>query len=182
MTPPNPALARKPVKILQTAAGGQGIPASLQATPAAPDPEKALRSVLDIVNRLTDLLERERELIVNRKVAEHAELLKVKQRLTLDYHASLQMFATYPGLLKQVPESLRNEARVAGERLAATVQRNARGLRAAIIAIQKLTQTIVALVKKEKLPEAGYGKIRSGKSTIGQYSPSCPPVVVSRNA
>lgn len=181
MNSQNPTLAQKASRV--PPAPHQ--PAASQhttAAPPSPDPEKALRSVLDIVSRLTELLEREQDLVIKRKVVEHAELLKVKQKLALDYHAGLQVFALHPDLLKKVPESMRREARNAAERLSTATQRNARGLRAAILAVQKLTQTIVSMVKREALPAAGYGNIKPSKSTIGQYSPSCPPVVVRRNA
>ncbi len=176
----HPAQTPKAVKIAPQATAHKGaVPA---AEVPAPDPEKLLRATIALAYQLAELLDREQELILKRKTSEHAELLKTKQRLALDYHASLQVFASYPLLLKQVAEPLRREARAAAERLATATQRNAHGLRAAILAIQKLTQTIVSLVKREALPDNGYGKMKPGISTIGQYSPSCPPVVVRRNA
>ncbi|MER2520469.1 MAG: hypothetical protein ABTQ34_07265 [Bdellovibrionales bacterium] len=180
MSSSKPAPTPKPVKAVAPATMSNG--GSQPATPLAPEPEKALRMAIDISNRLAELLDREQELIIKRKVSEHAELLRTKQRLALDYHASLQVFTCYPQLLKQVSEPLRREARTASERLSLATQRNAHGLRAAILAIQKLTQMIVSLVKKDALPADGYNKMKPGKSTIGQYSPSCTPIVVRRNA
>src|SRR5262249_18767146 len=114
--------------------------------------------------------------------AEHADLLKRKQRLAVDYRASIKSLAMQGDLLKQLPEDLRQKAKAASQRLSESSDRNSKCLRSAITALQRLIQTIVAIVKDEVLPKSTYVNPKDFKATLGSYSPLCKPVAVSRTA
>jgi len=136
-----------------------------------------LTRIVALIDDLVAVLNEEIPLVEERKRVEHAELLKRKQRLTLDYRASLKAVVLQPELLQQVPEDLRIKARVAGDKLAEASERNARVLRAIMTASQRLVQSIVAIVKDEVLPKSGYQNIQAGQMA-NSYSPTCKPVTV----
>ena len=149
------------------------------AKPEASSVTHLLTRIVALIDEIIAVMEEEVPLVESRKCAEHAELLKRKQRLTLDYRASLKAFVLEPELLRQVPEDLRAKARLAADRLAAASERNARVLRALMTASQRLVQSIVTIVKDEFLPKSGYGHVLPGQGS-GSYSPTCKPVTVYR--
>jgi hypothetical protein len=140
-----------------------------------------LTRVVALIDEIVALMNEEIPLVEGRKRKEHAELLKRKQRLTLDYRASLKTIVLEPDLLRQVPDELRASARAAAERLAEASGRNARALRSIMTASQRLVQSIVAIVKSEVLPKTGYVNPTAGHMT-GAYSPTCKPVTIYKTA
>jgi hypothetical protein len=143
---------------------------------------RMIKSVTALIDELALLMDKEASLVEKRKLVEHAELLKQKQRLTIDYRASLKAIALQPDILKLVPADIREKAKVAAQKLADGTDRNARMLRGAILATQRLVQTIVGIVKDEVVPKGGY--IHSGilQQAQGCYSPTCKPITGSRTA
>ena len=139
-------------------------------------PAHVLRSVISLIDELVAVMNQEVSLVELRRAKEHAELLKKKQRLTVDYRAALKSIALQPQLLKQVPDDLRNAAKAAAARLAEASEKNSRLLRTAIVASQQLIQTIVGLVKEEVMPKGAYGNPFGQKQVKGAYSPTCQPV------
>jgi hypothetical protein len=140
-----------------------------------------LTRIIALIDEMIAVMEEEIPLVENRKRAQHAELLKRKQRLTLDYRASLKAIVLEPELLKQVPDELRAKARDAGDRLAEVSDRNGRTLRAIMMATQRLVQTIVSMVRSEVLPKSGYANTQPGYKE-SSYSPLCKPVTVCKTA
>ena len=82
-------------------------------------------------------------------------------------------------LTEEEREALTHEA---AQKLSDASDRNAKILRAAITALQRLIQTIIAIVKDEVLPKGGYRNPNNAQSSLGNYSPTCKPVAVSRTA
>ena len=152
-------------------------------TPLTPEQQQAvmatdnLTRIVALVDEIIELMNEEIPLVEGRKRVEHAELLKRKQRMTLDYRASLKNLVLQPEMLKLVPEDLRQKARLSADRLAEASERNARVLRAIMAASQRLVQSIVAIVKDEVLPKTSYSK-----SQVGSYSPLCKPVTIYKSA
>ena len=138
-----------------------------------------LARIIALIDALVAVMDEEIPLVEQRQRAQHAELLKRKQRLTLDYRASLKTVVMDPNLLLQIPEDLRAKARAAADRLAEASQRNARALRAIMTASQRLVQAIVAIVRGETLPKNTYNHAAAIKAS-GGYSPICKPVTVRR--
>lgn len=155
--------------------------ASANATPEASSVAHLLTRIIVLIDEIVKVMDEEIALVESRKRVEHAELLKRKQRLTLDYRASLKAIVLEPNLLRDVPEELRAKARDAAERLAEASGRNARSLRSIITACQRLVQSIVAIVKDEVLPKSGYSNVSAGHLAHG-YSPICKPVTVYKTA
>jgi hypothetical protein len=145
-------------------------------------PEQALKGMIALIDELVLVMDKEIILIENRKIKEHAELLRRKQRLTVDYRASVKSISLQPDLLKQTPEGLRQKAKEASQKLSDASDRNAKILRGAITALQRLIQTIIAIVKDEVLPKGGYSNPNDAQTLLGTYSPTCKPVTVSRTA
>ena len=145
-------------------------------------PESILKRMIGLVDELITVMEAEVPLIEGRRRAEHAELLKRKQRLAIDYRASIKSLTANPEFLKQVPEDLRVKAKAAVQRLTEASERNAKILRGAITALQRLIQMIIAIVKDEVLPKVGYANPNKGLIGHNLYSPTCKPVTVSRTA
>lgn len=139
--------------------------------------EEALLRIINLIDELVLLMNDEIPIVEQRRRNEHAELLKRKQRMTLDYRASLKTFVMQPELMRQVSPELAKRAKDAAARLSEATENNARSLRAIMTASQKLVQSIVSLVKKEVMPAMTYSK-----SQEGSYSPICKPVTVFQSA
>jgi len=139
-------------------------------------------SLLVNMSELIELLAAEPELVMARKFEAHNVLLKRKQKLAMDYRACLKSLSTQQEMLKKLPEDTRQALRVAAQKLAETADRNARTLRAAVTAVQRLIQNIVAFVKSEVLTKPGYKNPNAAYKELGTYSPTCQPVAVRRNA
>ena len=155
---------------------------SISTTIKAPvGPVQMVSRIITLIDELIEVMNLEVDLIQQRKMPEHAELLKRKQRLTLDYRASLKDIALQPDLLKKVPEDLRLKASAAARRLGLTTQHNGHILRGAMQAIEQLTRSIITMVKADVLPNNSYGNPNNGRAAVG-YSPTCKPVTGSRTA
>jgi hypothetical protein len=145
-------------------------------------PTVALTSMIALMNELSDLMSQEAELVNARKHQDHALLLKRKQRLTIDYRSGMKSIAAQPDMLKNLPNDLRASLRNSAQRLADITDRNARMLRTAVMATQRLIQSIVSIVKKETLTKDSYTNPKTAHLALGTYSPVCKPVAVIRTA
>lgn len=141
-----------------------------------------VKGTIALMEELVQILNQEMELINARNYEEHKELLKKKQRLTMDYRANIKTIAMQPDMLKQVPENLRKAAKAAGQKLAEASDRNAKYLRTAVVATQRLLQSIISMVKKEVLPETTYNNPNTAAFELGNYSPTCKPLAINRTA
>jgi len=135
-------------------------------------------AILVVINDLIALMAEETVLVMERKYDAHKQLLKRKQRLTLEYRAGIKAIAAQPELVKQAPEDLRRKLKVGAQRLAETVEQNARLLRSTVTATQRLIQNIVSIVRSEVMPKLGYHDPRTAHLELGNYSPTCAPVAV----
>jgi len=138
-------------------------------------------SLLALMNELIELMTAEPDLVMGRQFEAHKELLKLKQKLTLEYRASVRSIAAQPDLLKQLPEDICRKLRIAAQKLADSAERNARMLRAAVTAVQRLIQNIIPIVKGEKLPKSGYKNPKTAHLQLGTYSPTCMPIAIRRS-
>jgi len=150
---------------------------------STPSPIIALvKGTIKIMDELVNVMRLEIEVLTARNMAEHKEILPRKQRLTLDYRANMKTIAAQPGIMKQIPEDLRQAVKVAAQKLADMADRNAKFLRNGVIATQRLIQTIVSIVKQEVLPTPTYKNVSATSFDHGPYSPTCKPVAVIRTA
>jgi hypothetical protein len=133
-----------------------------------------------LMEELVRVLLSEVEIVSKRKIAEHAALLKYKQKLAMDYRANMKSIAAQPDLLKNLSDEAKAALREMAAMLAKAADDNARMLRAAVGATQQLIQNIVAMIKAEILPTQSYKNSAKAHLQLGKYSPTCQPVAVSR--
>ena len=145
-------------------------------------PENILKRLITMIDELAAVMSEEEKLIETRNAAQHAELLKRKQRLTIDYRSSMKVIEAQPDMLKITSSDLRQKARTASRKLAEMTERNARFLRGAIIASEQLAQSVVQAIKDEYLPKNSYVNPHQAMFALGSYSPSCKPITVNRTA
>ncbi len=138
-------------------------------------------SLLNLMNDLIEVMTLEPELVIGRKFDAHKELLQRKQKLTLDYRSIIKSIAAQPDLMKQLPEDLSRKLRATAQKLSDSAERNARMLRAAVTAVQRLVQNIIAMVKSERLSKATYKNPKTAHLELGTYSPTCAPIAVRRS-
>jgi hypothetical protein len=139
-------------------------------------------AMLSLMQELIEVMSAEPELVMTRKFEDHKVLLKRKQRLTMDYRANIKVLSTQPDMLKQLPDDTRQALKIAAQKLAETAERNARTLRSAVTAVQRLIQNIISYVRSEVLTKPGYKNPNMAYRELGSYSPTCKPVAVSRKA
>jgi hypothetical protein len=135
-------------------------------------------SLIALLGELVELLNSEPDLVLGRKLDAHRQLLKRKQKLALDYRTGMKSLMAQPDLLKNLPEDTRRVLRTLGQKLADSAERNARALRTAVVATQRLIQNIITAVKDEVLPKGAY---ENPAQIQGAYSPTCTPVAVRRS-
>lgn len=143
---------------------------------------KMIEGTLLVMNELVQLMGREIELVMERRFEEHKELLIRKQRLTMDYRTNMKTLSSQVDLLKQLPPEVIQAMKVAGQKLADVSERNAKFLRGAVMATQRLIQNVVSIVKQEVLPKPAYSNPNKTTLEAGLYSPTCKPVAVNRTA
>jgi len=150
---------------------------------STPSPIIALvKGTIKIMDDLVNVMRLEIEVLTARNMVEHKEILPRKQRLTLDYRANMKAIAAQPGIMKQIPEDLRQAVKIAAQKLADMADRNAKFLRNGVIATQRLIQTIISIVKEEVLPVPTYKNTSAAGFDQKSYSPTCKPVAVIRTA
>jgi len=144
--------------------------------------EAFAKATVNIMNELVALMAMEIDMVSERKNSEHKDLLERKQRLTMDYRANIKVIAAEPALIARLSERHRAELKTAGQKLADVADRNAKFLRGAITATQRLIQTIVSIVKQQVLPKNTYSNPADIQASMGGHSPTCKPVAFNRTA
>jgi hypothetical protein len=142
---------------------------------------KLVTSLLALMEDLAQLMSHETDLVLQRKHAEHAELLKEKQKLALEYRSRMKSLAAEPDLLKKVADPVRAALKDAAQKLADVADRNARILRATIGATQRLVQNVVTMIRAEVDRKDTYKNPKTMHFERGTYSPTCDPVAVRRS-
>lgn len=139
-------------------------------------------SIISLMNELIEVLSTEPDLVLGRQFETHQKLLKRKQKLAMEYRTSIKSIATQPDMMKKLPDETRRRLKMTAQRLADQAETNARALRAAVTAVQRLIQNIIAYVKSEVLVKPGYKNPNAAYLELGTYSPTCKPVAVRRTA
>jgi len=141
---------------------------------------KLVSATVALMEELVHVLKREIDVVSKRKLKEHPVLLKQKQKLAMDYRANMKSLASQPDMLKALPLEAKNALRDMAKRLAEAVDENARMLRAAVDATRQLIQNVMAMVRSEVLPRQSYKNSARAHLELGNYSPTCQPIAVSR--
>lgn len=130
-------------------------PQKPSATATAPSPTEELQ-LLRLMGDLVTLLEREIVVVEERLNEELPDLVSRKQRLLVDYQAELKAATQQPEWLAKLPVPQKSRLRQLGETLQDVSARNARVLKAAATATQRLLHGIMTSVRDEKCTRAGY--------------------------
>jgi len=153
-------------------------------TPVAPapqvEPTKIAEAAMGLMLTLTQVMDKEITLLKDREYVEMEALRTQKARLIREYQVQHQMLGQNPDLLKQAPLAVRERLVKTAGAFAQATERNAKELKAAVMATQSLLQTIMRAARKENRKTDCYGDPRKDPMMLGSYSPMCDPVAVSR--
>ena len=141
---------------------------------------KIITATVALMEELARVLTAEIEIVTSKKTDEHVPLLKHKQRLAVDYRSNMKAIAAHPELLKNLTEEGKKAVRDMSQRLAAAADANARMLRGAVEATRQLIQNVVTTVRSEALQPSAYKNHKKAHMELGNYSPTCRPVAISR--
>ncbi len=144
------------------------------------DAPKLITATVALMEELIRVLAREVEVVTKRKMKEHPDLLKYKQRLAMDYRANMKSISAQPDILKKLSSDATEVLLEMAKKLAAAVDQNARMLRAAVDATRQLILNVVTMVRNEVMPQKSYKNSAKAHLELGKYSPTCQPVAVSR--
>ena len=142
---------------------------------------KIIEGTIALMEELVRVFFLEIDIVSQRKINEHPELLKYKQKLALDYRANMKAIDADPNLVKTLPDEAKTVLREMAKSLSEASKKNALVLGAAVAATQQLLQNVVAMVKTEVLATKSYKNPATAHLALGTYSPTCRPVAVSRS-
>ena len=141
---------------------------------------KLVFATVVLMEELARVLIAEIDIVTKQKMKEHPILLKHKQRLAVDYRSNIKAIAAEPNILKAMPQDAKDAVREMAKRLADAADANARMLRAAVGATRQLIQNVMAMVRSETMARKSYKNHATAHMELGNYSPTCRPVAVSR--
>ncbi len=150
---------------------------TLRALQGAP---KIIIATIALMEELARVFFLEIDIVSNRRLKEHPEVLKYKQKLAMDYRANMKAIAAEPDLVKKLPADAKEVLKETAQKLAMATEKNALILRTAVSATQQLIQNIVAMVKVEMSSTKPYKNSAKAHLALGTYSPTCDPVSISR--
>jgi hypothetical protein len=108
---------------------------------------RLITATVALMEALVRVLTLEIEVVTRRKLKEHPDLLKHKQRLAMDYRANMKAIASQPDILRKLPAVALDTVREMARRLAEAVDANARMLRGAVDATRQLIQNVVTITR-----------------------------------
>jgi hypothetical protein len=113
------------------------------------------RKLMGIMEELTELMTQEIPMIKDHRYEQHAEMLRRKQELTLDYQATLKSLAESG---KDVNEAEKNLLKQKGKELEALARENAAAIQMAHNATERLLQVMMDEVRKDLMKNSGYSQ------------------------
>jgi flagellar biosynthesis/type III secretory pathway chaperone len=156
-------------------------PSNKNIARALRDAPRLVVATVALMEELIRVLTQEIDVVSMRKLKEHPDLLKHKQKLAMDYRANMKSIATQPDILKALTDDAKAAIKEMAYKLAEAAELNARILRAAVGATQQLIQNIVAMVRTEVMPRQSYKNPAMAHLQLGGYSPTCAPVAYNRS-
>lgn len=157
------------------------LPLDKQTARALETAPKLVVATVALMQELTRVLLAEIDIVTKRKMEEHADLLKRKQRLAMDYRSNMKSLAGHPEFFKKLSAEAKAVVKEASKKLAEAVDANARMLRAAVDATRKLVQNVMSVVKAQAIPQQTYKNLAKAHLQLGTYSPKCHPIAVCRS-
>lgn len=127
--------------------------------PHDPSPDMPLPHItsklMTIMDEMIRLMEEEIPLVRHQKYEQQNAIIRRKQELTLDYHATLQSLAAKKNSLS--PEE-RATLQARGTELEKTAMRNAEAVRLAHHATDRLLQVMMNEIRKDQYAAGGYSQ------------------------
>ena len=119
--------------------------------------ESKVDDIMLIIERLSDVLERENAALKDRKIQEVHALLDDKVTLSRVYETRMQYYNENPDELINVSPELRDKLSTVGANISKLLQQNAAMLKVAIEANRKVVDMIAAAVKSATPGPGTYG-------------------------
>jgi phosphoglycolate phosphatase-like HAD superfamily hydrolase len=134
--------------------------------------------MMGLVDDLVQVMQDEIPAMEERQHERHQELIRRKQRLTLDYEANLKNMVAEPELLRNLSPELKEKLKTSGIRLAVATEENAKAIKIASQATQRLIQAIIGAMREEAMPKGAYS---NPTAMMGMMVPQkCPPVAINQ--
>ncbi|MHA1599430.1 MAG: hypothetical protein ACTSW2_01290 [Alphaproteobacteria bacterium] len=133
--------------------------------------------LVQITNRLSDLLERESNILRARKLAEMDSVREDKLLLSTAYETHVRALRSQPEILTETSPMLREQLKAAFDRFEKVLAENEQGLRAAKEASDRVLRAIVDEVDRQRRDNLAYSA--NGHSSARHMPGSPPPVSIS---
>lgn len=133
--------------------------------------------LVQITNRLSDLLERESNTLRARKMTEMETIGEDKLLLSTAYETHVRVLRSQPEILAETTPMLREQLKAAFDRFEKTLAENEQGLRAAKEASDRVLRAIVDEVARQRRDNLAYSA--NGQTSTPNMPGSPPPVSIS---
>jgi len=132
-------------------------------------PAQKAQNLIDLVIRLTDLIERENDMLESRPKSEDlAVVVQEKQRLFADYETMIQNLGGLSGLSAELDPGLRDELIRVARRFDEAMRQNERRLDAMVRASQRIMEIMRESVQKVSQPVGSYNAGGATKAYSGK--------------
>jgi len=114
------------------------------------DPTRRIHDLIDITERLANLLMRENQALRDKRAQEAVQYLEEKNNLSRIYETRLKNFSEQPEAYRDVDVGLRTRLREMGEKVNAMISENARLLKVTIEANRRIVELVADAVKEQQ--------------------------------
>jgi len=132
------------------------------------DPEKRMADLISVTGRLVDILERENEILKDRRHNDLADLLDEKETIGRVYQARIMGLQEDPGQLRDVDEDERIKLKDLAHKVDQLVAENARMLEAAMYASKRIVEMVADAVRDSTNTSGTYSQKGSTQMPAGK--------------
>lgn len=122
------------------------------------DAQKRMDDLVAITTRLIDVLEREKEILVERRHADLNGLLDEKETIARVYQARVMGLQEHPDQFEGLEPEDRDELRTLAQQADTLIRENARMLEAAMYASKRVVDLVAEAVTEASNPTGAYSK------------------------
>lgn len=132
-------------------------------------PAQKAQNLIDVVTRLTNLIERETDMLTTRpKSADLAVVVQEKQRLFSEYETMIRGLGGLVGLSAELEPALRDELTQVAKRFDEAMRLNERRLDAMVRASQRIMEIMRDAAQKASQPVGSYNAGGGTKAYTGK--------------
>ena len=132
------------------------------------DPEKRMADLISVTSRLVDILERENEILRDRRHNDLSDLLDEKETIGRVYQARIMGLQEDSGQLKDVDEDERMKLKELAHKVDGLVAENARMLEAAMYASKRIVEMVADAVRDSTNTSGTYSQKGSTQMPAGK--------------